>query len=361
MDAGTADPHWQGLYRIAGAILLLAASLGCRLVSRRVPNPLLTPSATVSGEGTLLFTSARAGNDEIYVIQADGTGPTKLTEHPSGDYGAAWSPDGQQIAFVSRRSGQRSVYVMDADGANPRHLYDLDYPFDRPVWSPDGRWIALSNVVLHADGTGVHLATAEEGGGCQVPTWSPDSSRLACTDGLEIAVIRMDGGETTHLRARRINEFPAWSPDGTRIAFRSWNTGFARYERIYTIHPDGSGEFLVTDDKMRTITPAWSPDGTRIAYTGILEGQLALHVIRADGTGKTRLTYNYRVTSRPAWSPDGTRIAFSATRARTPTSEPGEPAPPRGLYIINADGSALVELVAPAIGNGGLSWRPTAP
>jgi hypothetical protein len=68
-------------------------------------------------------------------------------------------------------------------------------------------------------------------------------------------------------------------------------------------------------------------------------------VVNADGTGETRLTYNDLDEDewRLKWSPDSTRIVFAAAG---------------GIFIINADGSAQTQLVAPDDYDGGLSWQP---
>jgi TolB protein len=76
-----------------------------------------------SPDGTrIAFTSRRDGNFEVYVMNADGSGQTNITNNPANDSGPEWSPDGTRIAFSSRRDGNRDgnyeVYVMDADGTD---------------------------------------------------------------------------------------------------------------------------------------------------------------------------------------------------------------------------------------------------
>jgi TolB protein len=261
-------------------ILLIVTSPACRLKAKSDPNPLITPSATVSGEGTLIFRSNRDGNDEIYCVQADGTGLTNLTNDPGDDGYYSWSPDGKQIAFYSDRNGHWELYVMNADGSNPRCLYGFGNPV-RPAWSPDAKWIALSSDrIINVDGSGERPVAAGNGEPCRSPAvWSPDGTQFACetsySSGTAIAVRYLDLGQTTYLTGRRFNEAPVWSPDGTRIAFRSWDTGFTRSGSIYTANPDGSG--LTELSGYRDVkAPAWSPDGTKIAHvaqecTGLLD------------------------------------------------------------------------------------------
>ena len=94
-------------------------------------------------------------------MEADGTNPVNLTNHPAIDLGPDWSPDGKQIAFYSNRKENVDIYVMDADGANPIRLTNAAAKDRRPAWSPDGKQIAFTSLrdgnaeiyVMNADGT----------------------------------------------------------------------------------------------------------------------------------------------------------------------------------------------------------------
>src|SRR5439155_366144 len=91
----------------------------------------------------LAFSSTVDGNPEIYVINADGSNPVRLTDAAAGNFRPAWSPDGTKIAFTSDRDGSAEIYVMNADGSNPVRLTN-DAAYDaEPAWSPDGTKIAF--------------------------------------------------------------------------------------------------------------------------------------------------------------------------------------------------------------------------
>lgn len=86
-----------------------------------------------SPDGTrLLFTSLRDHTSpdanapsEVYVMNADGSGPVNLTNNPAWDGGAEWSPDGARIVFSSGRDADefdKDIWVMNADGSNPQRL-----------------------------------------------------------------------------------------------------------------------------------------------------------------------------------------------------------------------------------------------
>ncbi|MDE2743227.1 MAG: DPP IV N-terminal domain-containing protein [Gemmatimonadota bacterium] len=182
----------------------------------------------------IVFTSTRGRNSGIYVMSADGSNPTRLTQNAGedwSDWSPAWSPDGQRIAFVSTRDGNSEIYVMSADGSNPTNLtQDVGDDYN-PAWSPDGQRIAFMST---RDGNS------------------------------EIYVMSADGSNPTNLTQDVGDDYnPAWSPDGQRIAFMSTRDGNSE---IYVMSADGSNPTNLTQDVGDDYNPAWSPDGQRIAF-----------------------------------------------------------------------------------------------
>ena len=233
-----------------------------------------------SPDGTqIAFDSDRDGNDEIYVMAADGSQPTRLTRNSARDWRPAWSPDGTQIAFDSDRDRNDEIYVMAADGSQPTRLTRNDADDRSPAWSPDGTQIAF------------------------------DSDR----DGNnEIYVMAADGSQPTRLTRNSGSDWrPAWSPDGTQIAFHSDRDGNTE---IYVMAADGSQPTRLTRNDADDISPAWSPDGTQIVFASDRDGNREIYVMAADGSQPTRLTRNDAWDGFPAWSPDGTQIAFASKR-----------------------------------------------
>jgi dipeptidyl aminopeptidase/acylaminoacyl peptidase len=84
----------------------------------------------------IAFQSNRDKNLEIYVMNADGSSQTNLTNNPAGDTEPAWSPDGSKIAFASDRSDNWEIYVMNADGTAQTNLTNNSAPDYDPAWSP---------------------------------------------------------------------------------------------------------------------------------------------------------------------------------------------------------------------------------
>jgi Tol biopolymer transport system component len=78
---------------------------------------------------------------DIYVVNADGSERTRLTDNPAEDFDRVWSPDGTQIAFRSHRDGDEEVYIMNADGSAQSNLSAAPGTDYSPAWSPDGSQI----------------------------------------------------------------------------------------------------------------------------------------------------------------------------------------------------------------------------
>ena len=126
------------------------------------------------------------GAYEIYVMLADGSRPTRITNNAAADFEPSWSPDGKRLAFYTLRDGNYEIYVMNADGSSPKNLTNDPALDTQPAWSPDGRRIAFSSTrvgvthvfVMNADGSGVRQVTTGDGTDANV-AWSPDGKRLA--------------------------------------------------------------------------------------------------------------------------------------------------------------------------------------
>ncbi len=249
--------------------------------------------------GRIAFHSGRDENWEIYVMNADGSDITRLTNHPASDAYPSWSPDGQRIAFYSDRDGNSEIYVMNADGSDITRLTNHPETDRVPSWSPDGQRIAFQS---ERDGNS------------------------------EIYVMNPDGSDITRLtNYPELDVFPSWSPDGQRIAFHSERDGNSE---IYVMNPDGSGITRLTDHPETDRVARWSPDGRRIAFRSEREdGNSEIYVMNSDGSGITRLTYHPASDWYPTWSPDGRWIAFRSERDGN--SE---------IYIMRSDGSELTRL-----------------
>jgi Tol biopolymer transport system component len=243
--------------------------------------------------GPIVFVSTNDDSHEIFVMNADGSEPTRLTSNSDEDLNPVWSPDGTRIAFESDRDGNWEIYLMNADGSELTRLTD-NLADDRvPAWSPDGTRIAFA------------------------------SNR---NKNFEIYVMNADGSEQTRLTNNPLTDFhPSWSPDGKQIVLESQADSS---REIYVMNADGSEPARLTDNSVRDWYPTWSPDGTRIAFSSELGGNWEIYVMNLDGSSQTRLTDNPADDWFPSWSHDSNRIVFSTNRDGN-----------WEIYEMNADGS----------------------
>ena len=205
----------------------------------------------------------------------------------------------------------------------------------------DGYFCALT-----VTSTGVPYVAAEwtnwtTSGLFDAPTWSPDATRIAFTDGSDVQVVSLIDGRLTNLTNHpAIDVSPAWSPNGARIVFQSDRDGAAE---LYVMNADGSNVVRLTYDvgvDPSVADPDWAPDGSRIVFTCEVEsGNADICRINVDGTGLVRLTHEPTPEFEPAWSPNGSRIAFVADSQ---------------LKLMNADGSGATQLASGY-------WLPRAP
>jgi Tol biopolymer transport system component len=277
-------------------------------------------SITCSGGSRIALVSTRDGNEEIYVMEADGSGVTRLTRNPESDFDPEWSPDGTRIAFTGIRDNNSNVYVMNADGSGVIRLTGNANQDGEATWSPNGAQIAF---------------TSYSGGRA------------------DIYVMNVDGSGRTRLTSEGIrNSSPDWSPGGNAIAFVQV-TEFR--QEVMVMNTDGSGLAQLTHGNAYYLTAEWSPNGSKIAFTGYQDGPDMFGVVNADGTGETFFGGGGSESAgSPAWSGDG-RLAYS----KAPYYDEQEDHYPEDfeIYVVNQDEGGRVQLTNNSgFDNGSPDW-----
>jgi Tol biopolymer transport system component len=287
--------------RCACAALLIAL-LGCS------DGPTDLPDAS---RDRIVFASGASGNSDIYAMDQDGGALVQLTAMPSQDTQPAPSPDGTRIAFSSVE-GPDYISVMNADGSGVTRL--TGGPLGRfpgeaasPSWSPDSRKILFTGTlgdnsdlfVMNADGSSWVNLTNDDTVREDVGAWSPDGRHIAFVRwaGLpalpHIHVMDADGHNVRQLTSGDVLDFwPAWSPDSRQIVFaRESLDGMIR--RILALGAGGTGLRELTHNQARDGEPSWSRDGKRLLFTSTLGSSTHtadVWTIRGDGLQAVNLT-----------------------------------------------------------------------
>ena len=117
----------------------------------RVSNPQVSPD----GSKILLSISYESveqnkSNNEIYVMNADGSDLKRLTETAGSESGAVWLNGGSEIAFIADRDGKPQLYVMKADGSGRKAVSELENGIEGFLVSPDGKKIVVTSTVKYS-------------------------------------------------------------------------------------------------------------------------------------------------------------------------------------------------------------------
>jgi len=174
----------------------------------------------------IMFMSSMYGNPELFMTDASGARPKRLTYSNGANTSPSWNPKtGQQVAFVSDRGGIPQLYTMNSDGSNQVKidLADKGYVID-PAWSPNGQLLAFS--------------------------WRRPNGNY---DLYVMEIVSHELVELTRDAAR--NERPSWAPDGRHLVFESTRTGT---RQIWSMLADGTDARQLTKLGQNE-SPNWSP------------------------------------------------------------------------------------------------------
>ena len=382
----------------ACALMLLGASPSAVEI-RGMRHPSLSPDAR---------RIAFDWHGDLWICPAEGGAAERVTEDPADEQKPCWSPDGKSLAYSSDRAGNRDLFVMELATRKVRQLTFHSADDDSPAWSPDGKWIAFqsnrdSNLDLPLNNNVWDLWKVPAAGGTATritrfrgenPAWSPDGKLIAfdryssgyadgehnvfvtAADGTGVPRELASGTEDSrHPVFRGQQIFFSHEANGIKQSSfhrNVWRTSVTGgpllqvtghwddevtwpttaqngnvlvYERdfsLYSIDPRQlqqrpvrltiSSENRYEDpEAQKTVTsgfrtPAWSPSGSRIAFA--CRGQI--WTVSADGKDARALTRGLEDHRDPAWTPDGKHIFY----VRSPLDQPSQ------VWMVDADGGA---------------------
>ncbi|MHC4730288.1 MAG: DPP IV N-terminal domain-containing protein, partial [Planctomycetota bacterium] len=340
-----------------------------------------------------------SANYDIYVIDAKGGTPRRVTDTDDNERYPTFAADGKTIYFVAEEDGVANFYSIPQEGGKRTQVTKYEkYDVHRPDVNWDSKTVVFEIVgqLYTADLTapapkptpvkltiksdvrnsGLEMRTVTAGGE-QVHV-SADGSQVAFTLGGDIWVMPAGGGKGKQVTSGPDkDEWPRFSPDGTKIAyfsnrrgpnadifvldlktgssrqltrnpagdfFHSWSPGGKAIvfcsdrtgnKEIWRIDVETRGLTQLTNNPAADDDPSYSPDGKQIVFDSGRHGSQAIYVMNVDGTGVRRVTQDAGFFQVPSFSPDGKLIVYEGTSAT---------GRPQGLHVVAASGGPSMQI-----------------
>lgn len=245
--------------------------------------------AGIASDGRVAFTY----QDDIWVVDADGTNPRRITTHLARDFSPRFSPDGKWIAFTTNRNGNNDVYIVPSTGGEPKQLTWFVGNDEALYWAPDGKGIVMSSARgSNAWGSPLYLQPIDGSiaaplgmGIARAGMMSQDASMIAFNRNLpsawrkeyrgnasaNIAVMNVKSGEIVEVtntdlkqfKTMANNVFPMWGADGM-IYFATEHDG--PYNLFRMSLKGGAPQQVTNHAQGGVFFPSISPDGKKIVY-----------------------------------------------------------------------------------------------
>ena len=274
---------------------------------------------------SIAFSSNRDGNDEIYLMDPNGSDQTNVSQHTASDLTPDISPNGRFIAFSSNRitddnpEGDYEIFVMNLRTGDVTQITQNTGLDSWPRWSPDGESIAFE--------------TRE--------TSAPTSWEIYRYTFGEDAPVRLTTNSV-------LDRFPEWSPDGEMLVIRRVNDlhliaaadGSDVAQLTYDVPPAGSGFPAAPNlDQMGS----FSPNGKQLTWMSLRNGYPSVFLmdldqpeIQVELTPRPTPAPTTFVSRAPGFSRNGQFIYFTRASPETENVE--------DIFVMNADGTCVERL-----------------
>ena len=229
---------------------------------------------------------AAATSTQTYICGTSANARAVMVKIPTTgertDFDPAWSPDSKTLAVFSSagEKEQRQLWIVNADGSSPKKITSLNGYAARPRWSHDGRQIAF----LYIQGAG--------GGGPLMAAPATTGVIDTAIHNQRIAVLNVDTGALRQVSPENLYIYDYdWSPDDKMIvATAAPGPGDNNWwiAQIYTINVAKINATSVYKPSLQVAVPRWSPDGKSIAFIEGLMSDEGFHggdlfTMTADG------------------------------------------------------------------------------
>lgn len=265
----------------------------------------------------IAFVSDRTGKKEVYVMDYDGYNPIKVTKNFTHAMAPSWSPDGSKIIFTAITKNNRNVrnhnlFVYELASGKISMLSNKPGINSGAAYSPNGKQLALTMsfignpeiFLMNPDNKVAQRITRSYGLDVD-PSWSPDGSQIAFVSDRSgrpmLYKMLANGSNVQRLTfAGDYNATPSWSPTGEKIAFAGWDKG--KFD-VFIMNPDGTNIERLTKDMGNNEDPNFAPDGYFIVYSSNRTGKKNLYITNVDNTAHRRITSDFGNCEAPRWGP----------------------------------------------------------
>ena len=234
---------------------------------------------------SIVFSSSRDGNLDIWQVWPETGTVRRLTDHPAHDWDPALIAGGQRLVWSSNRSGNFEIWIAEADGSGARQLSRDGSDAENPTATPDGTWIFYNSLLsekaglwkIRADGTDAARLVA---GQALHPETSPDGKHVLYftrPSGPQrtLHVVAAADGKPVEFTIAGLDDWRArWRPDGRAIIFRSRDEAgrWGLYEQDFAPGQDTAStrrRLAGFDPRIELETFGISPDGSRLVLAEI--------------------------------------------------------------------------------------------
>lgn len=304
----------------------------------RVSNPQVSPDGSkilygVSYESV----EQNKSNNELYVMNVDGSDVCRLTRTAMSENEAAWIDGGNRIAFVAEKDGKPQMWVMNADGTNRHVVTRMENGVTGFLVSPDGKRVVLVSTVkygrtpqdVYPDLPKANARIIDDLMYKHWDEWVTEIPHpfIADFDGYSVKnVIDIMADEPYESPMKPFGgiESFAWSPDSKQLVYTCRKKTGVEYavstnSDLYLYNLENGTTENLTEGMMGYDTcPAFSPDGSTLAWLsmehdGYESDKNRVMVMDMASRAKTELTENWDYTADAiAWNPSGKSIYFIA-------------------------------------------------